>query len=201
MAKVRNFDNEVKTEYIKHMLGRFTDRRYHEAFVRDINEFRYEIEVEYDFAKMAHLVRIQSRRGFQMGLLVAEDRMFEVENADDWMLYQLQRMEPMIDTIMFMEWFYCNLPEGDKRIYRECLARQIKQVTYIPPRANFGPMYKSRFDAGDGRGEAIAPDWLAVIRFDNGATRRETIQNIRADMGAWIAMMLMVADNRELAIA
>lgn len=200
MAKARPFDHEVKTEFIKHMLGKFTDRRYHEAFVNDISEFRYRIEVEYDIIKLAHHVRIRSMRGFEMALLVAEDRLFEVDNADDWMLYQLQRMEPMMDTLMFIEWFYMNLPHEDQRIYRDHLAGQIKQVSYIPPRINKGPMYRTRFCSGDGKGDQIAPDWLAVIRFENGATRRETIQDIQNDMGTWLAMMLMVVDNKELAI-
>lgn len=196
----RGFDSEVKSEFIRHKLDRFLKGRYHEAYQQDLDYFRYTVNADYDVARMAHRISIKSTRGFTIGLFVAEERMFEVEGQDDWMLYSLQRLEPMMDTLMFLEWFYCNLPEEDKRSFMAYLHGEIERVQYLPPRISMGPNYQSRFCAGDGSGKKIAPDWLAIVTFKNGVKRRETIQNIKRDIGGWFAAMLMVADNKEMAI-
>lgn len=190
------FNEEVRQEYIKHMLGRFLQRRFDDAFMRDIGNFRYEVVVDYDFTKMAHYVRVRTDR-YEMALLVAEDRMFEVANKDDWMQYQLERMEPMMDTLMFCEWFYAGLPDEDRTVFKQHLAPLIKQVTYRPPRQTFSGM-RQVYGPLTIEPHKIGHDWLAIVRFENGATRREQICNIHEDIETWFSMLLMAADNRNL---
>lgn len=188
---------KVKQQFIRHMLDMFLKGRYDEAFIRDIGDFRYRVEVDYDFSKQSHHVKIVSQRDFMMSLLVAEDRLFEVDSKDDWFAYHLQRMEPMMDTMVFIEWFYTAIDDSDKRVFREHLCKEIENVAYIPPsvHSKHGLHYRSRYDD-----RKIAPDWMVRVKFKNGAERREIISNIYEDVGGWIAMLLMVVDNKELSI-
>jgi len=191
------FEAEVKQEYIKHMLGRFLEHRFDDTFMKDVGNFRYEVTVDYDFTKMAHYVRVRVS-GHEMALLVAEDRLFEVDNKDDWMHYQLERMEPMMDTLMFCEWFYTGLPDEDKPVFRNHLAKLINRVTYRPPRPD--PTRMKSWDMGTSP-KKIGYDWLAIVHFENGATRREQICNIHKEIDTWFSMLLMAADNRELTLS
>ncbi len=194
----QHFNVEVRTEFIKHMLGKFTHHRYDKAFIRDVSDFRYEVEVTYDPTKMAHQVHLRSARGFTLSILVAKDGMFDVRDNDDWLMYSMQRMEPMVDTLMFVEWFYHHLNQEDRDVFQRHLAGQIKRVTYIPPRMYKQDMYRMQRDDYDST--RITPEWLAKVEFVNGGVRREILRNIAEDQGTWLSMILMIVDNRELGI-
>lgn len=190
---------EPRQEFIyKHICG-FIEMRYHKSFKEQWPNTYYSVDTEYDISKQATLVKVRSSSGFEVGLYVAENGMFEVNDLDDWMCYHLQRVEPLLDMLVFHEWFMNACDEENKRIYRRHLAKLVTEVTFLPPQIEQGPMYRSRYTHIDkGNGVQVCPDWLVTVKFANSGKRRETIENIGKDTDAWIAMMLMVANNKDL---
>jgi hypothetical protein len=181
------FDMRARQAFIEDQLRRYIGYRYDSVFMRDVN-FGYEVHVDYDPTAMSHKVALRSKNGFKAALLVAEDRIFDVRDNEDWMMYHLQRMEPMIDTVLFAEWFYSKLSGDEKNTFTK-LAPLIKEVAYTPPNSYKGAdmMRMSPLDP-----YKITPEWLVRVKFSNGAARREVLSDIEADTGAFLAMLLMI---------
>ncbi len=196
----KTMENEVEGAYVKHQMDKFMEYRYHGAFMDEVDQpVGYEVEVTNDQIRFCKRITVRSYRGFQVELMVdldAEQQFTATAGKDEWFMFQMQRLEPLIDSLVFTEWFYSSLSEEDRMIYRKYLNGKIKSVAYLPPRVQHGPYHRSMY-GDEGR---VAPDWLAVVEFENGAKRREQIRNIREDTSTWISMMLMVVDNKELRI-
>lgn len=177
-------------EYIKQHLKKFVDWRYHDAFIRNVPGFQYMVDARYDIVTNQTTITVMSTRGNTVQLRVAAGIEFEVSDMSDWMCYQLQSMEPLMDTLVFLDWMQAHMSAEDERIFTEHLRGVIKRVAFIPPVVEHGMYHRTMYDT-DGRGDKVTPAWLARVEFSNGACRREIIENVAHDTGTWVAMLLM----------
>lgn len=172
---------EQETErFIKHRIDEYMSHRFESTFLKE-SDAKMLVSVRYDITKFCYTLFIRSQHGFEMSFRIEESNLVSINSADDWLLYHLQRVEPVTDTIIFMEWFFNKLNSVDKKVFRDSLYSAVKCVAFVPPRTqHYEPPSK------------ITSDFLVKILFNNGQAWREVVQVIGDDPDTFLAMLLMV---------
>lgn len=191
--------SHIDARHYERSVHEMLDRRYGTSMVSPNLVPRYLVSVGQDAPSFSTVLQIRSPGGFLCFQQIqnTEALLSRGEKGSEWLNYYLQQAERLLDKLVFDEWFRAFLGPNERRVFDRVMVPHVKQVTYYPPVMN--PQYMRSRIAGERADYRITPDWLATVRFKNGAARREILSEIQDDADGWFASMLMMLDQEELA--
>lgn len=163
----------------RHIEGSIMDHLFHRYARSWLGESpMVEVEVQRRIENFTWVIHLIIDKHWHFSVNIDESAMMSTDVWDEWGQYQMQNIQRMVDTAIFMRWFATLLDRDGKVMLTEKCVPLVEQVMYVPPRGCLEQRVDNRF--------------LACIKLKSGQVHRETLDNIKRDPDTLLAMLLMM---------